>query len=174
MPPTPLSVVYCTKTDMDLLLSREGIDLRKDDDEDAFDNSLEADIVPRAINYATSRVNLYCLGFYDAIQLETSWLVNEWTTIVAVRWMCGRRGNPVPTSLAEMFKEALADLELVRSGVFQIPDIGKRFPDSPAWANVTFDGRYRYARTRIEQSISENSPSQQPQQIDHGSAFSEY
>jgi hypothetical protein len=166
-----LAQTFCTEDDIKHLLSPDGELARLDDDGDSYVNAYEQVTVTSAINYATTRVNFYCQVLYDSDQLATSWLVNEWATIIASRWMCSRRNNPVPTSLEEMYKAVIDDMKLVRAMQMQIPDIGYRNATWPAWSNISKSDGYRYRKLRVERPISEKSPTQYPQSPDWNAEF---
>src|SRR5262245_10706032 len=87
-----LPYAYCTREDVDALLSLEGVHLRLDDDMNDVLSDTErallelALITGRGIHYATTRVNYYCETRYSPAVLQTSWMVNDWATTIAARW----------------------------------------------------------------------------------------
>ena len=172
MAPPPLTTQFCTQQDVAGLLSDEGVMLRLDDDSDDCANTTEQTRMVQAQSYGTSRVKLYCQVLYDDTDMSTSWMCNEWATIVAARWLCARRGNPIPASLGEMFKEAMEEMKAVRSGQLQIPDIGYRYGFWPVWSNISKSDGYRFMKLRVERNISERSPTQYTQHPDWGAEFS--
>jgi curved DNA-binding protein CbpA len=169
--PATLAILYCTEEDIQHLLSEAGEQASIDDDGDDALTSFEQANVTRAISYGTTRVNFYCQPLYDTTDLSTSWLANEWATIIASRWLRTRRGNPCPKSLQDMYDEAIKDMEKVKKEEMQIPDIGKRNPDWPAWSNVSVSNAYRFKKIRVERPISERTPTQYPQNPDWGAEF---
>lgn len=169
-PTAQLGALYCTKDDVDALLSISGEQLRLTDEGEAVPTVPEAAyLAANGINYATSRVNFYCQGRYDSDQLAQSWLVNEWATIIATRWLCSRRGNPVPESIEAMYKSTIEDLQNVQAGVLFIPDIGQRNPSGPTWSNVIVRPEYEFRKIRVERPLSGEPPSSYPQKIDYAS-----
>lgn len=165
--PTALEILYCTRADVEAILSQEGVELRLDDDGSGQVASTElARLTTQGINYASSRVNFYCLAKYEASELAKSWLVNEWATIIAARWLCSRRGNSPPESLENLYEQVLEDLKGIRSDEAQIPDIGPRDAAWPAWSNISFDTRYQLRRLRVERPISEQTTPNYPQHRD--------
>ena len=171
MAPAALSTLYCTEEDLQNLLSEEGERLRLDDQGDGYLNALERTALTKAISYATTRVNFYCQPLYATADLSTSWLANEWATIIATRWLCTRRGNPCPDSIQKMYDEALEDLQAVKAGSHQIPDLGYRNVAWPAWSNVTVRPEYHYRKQRVQRPISEQTPTQYPQAPDWQAEF---
>ena len=171
--------LFTTDDDIRGLISALGLDVRLDDDDSGTVEDAESAFLLQARNYATTRVKFYCAIHYDAADLATSWLVNEWATVLAVDWICRRRANPAP----ECFKELLfgdgsannsgvmGDMKDVRAKAAQIPDIGYRNVDWPAWSNITVDPRYRVRQIRVQRPISERTPTQYPQTVDYSSEY---
>lgn len=121
-------------------------------------NAFELARITKAINYASSKVNDYVLPRYQSpAQLVTSWTVNRWATILACCWLAKRRGQPVPSSLMDDYKEAMEEMLKVSAGQMQIGDIGTPVAEWPAWSNVTVDHRYWTRKVRVERSISETA-----------------
>jgi len=157
MPPA-LAYVYCTESDIQSLLSVDGETGSLDDDNDGSVNAVEQGYLTQAINWASDRVNFFCLPRYAAVDLANSWLVNNWTVICAGYWLSTRRGNPPPGSFADLYEDALKDMEMIRTGQAQLPGIGLRTNAWPAWSNVRVDQLYALRKIRVEKPISEQSP----------------
>ena len=112
----------------------------------------------KGIAWATDRINFYLEGLYTRADLASSWVVNDWCTILAVHWLSLRRGNPVPGSLGDLYKATIEDLKLVKSGEYQLPGIGYRNNMWPAWSNIRVDTLYSLRKVRVERPISEGTP----------------
>lgn len=162
MAPPALAYTYATQADVEALLSPDGVVGRVDDNATGTPTGTQTGYVASAINWATARVNQYCLGRYDAIDLAQSWVVNEWCIILAAYWLSCRRGNPAPGSFSDLYKEAMDDLKEIRSGAAQLPEIGLRTAGWPAWSNVRVDSLYSLRKVRVERPISEGSQQQAP------------
>ena len=156
--PAPLALLYCVQADVESLLSSQGVLGRLDDQFTGVVTPTEQNAMTNALNYATSKVNYYLQPLYAVTDLATSWLVWEWAVVIAAAWLAGRRGNPVPDSLKKNADGCIKDMEDVRKGFQQLPDIGYRTPGWPAWSNVRVDPRYRLRQIRVETPISENTP----------------
>jgi hypothetical protein len=162
--PTVPATLFCSESDVQSLLSDLGVDLRTDD----LDAGGRAAFFARATAWATQRVQFHCQGLYDAPSLAASYLVNEWATVLATYFACVRRGNPAQMSIRELLygaegtedKGVMGDLEEVRAGRAQIPDVGQRNGSGLAWSNVTVDPRYRLRQIRVQRPISERTPTQ--------------
>lgn len=163
------SLLFCTDADVEGLLSALGLQARADDDGAAPGTDTAAMAVAKAQgrNYATARVKFFCQPRYKTEDLATSWLVNDWATTLCAVWMCGRRGETVPETLAKLAEQAMEDMKEVRAGTAHVPDIGTANPDWPAWSNVTVDPRYRVRQIRVQRSMSERTPPTYPQAPDY-------
>ena len=125
----------------------------------------------KACNYATSQVKLYCCARYDDSQLATCWSCNRWATVLGSRWLCKRRAQPCPKSIEEDWKETKEEMQAIQQGKLLLEDIPLRTSGFPFLSNVTVDIRYDYARIRVEQPLSELTPTQYGQYIDWNSAL---
>lgn len=160
--PSALTYQYTSRTEIQDLLSYSGVKLRLGDDGSDSLSSAELARVVNAVNIATAKCNLYLLERYDASHLNDSWIVHHWATVIAARWLCKRRGNPVPESIEDEYEEIIEELTAVKQGEMSLGDVPQREADQPTWSNVTVDDRYRVKRIRVQRPISEQSPSAIP------------
>lgn len=166
-PTAQLGTLYTSRGDIEAYLSVDGETLRLTDQGEVSPTTDEVNyLVVQGINWATSRVNMYCEFRYDVADLAASWLVNDWATIMAIRFLCSRRGNPVPDAFQQLYKEAIDDLKSIRAGQFDIPDIGTRSPAHPAWSNQIVRQEYWQKKLRVETQISDKTPTSYPQNVD--------
>jgi hypothetical protein len=167
MPPSvPLDYVYATASDLEALMSVEGKENKVDDNGDGVINATEDGYIQRAITWASDRINFFVLQRYDAHCLQTSWIVNQWCTILAAWWLSVHRGNPPPGSFEELKKQTEADLLLVHNRTFDIPNIGERFSSLPSWSNVRVDMLYALRKIRVERPLSDRTKVPFKQNID--------
>ena len=118
----------------------------------------------------TSKVKLYCGARYDDSQLRLSGTVLDWATVAAARFLCTRRAQGCPKSIAAEYEEALDEMRLVQGGQLSIEDIGTRGVDWPALVNVTVNPSYDGMRARVQPAISEGTPTNFGQYVDWNSA----
>ena len=157
--PTALSTLYCDQTDLESLFSTEGVELRLDDNGDGSVSAAELlRLTTQARNYATARVNMYCLTRYAVADLATSWVVNEWATYLACHWLSRRRGNP--GLFKDEAKQVMEELKAVKGGQLDLADLAERNPGWPTWSNARVDISYPQKRIRVQRPISEQSPTQ--------------
>lgn len=169
MPPASQSVLFSSDDDVVSLLSQLGLDARLDDQ----DAGGQAAFLSRAHNWATGRILFYCAPFYDASAMASSWLVNEWASVLATFWVCVRRVNPLPDVIRQLVyggdglgEGVMGDLKDVREGRAQIPDVGARNVPWPAYSNVRVDPRFRVRQVRVIRQTSEGTPTRYPQPTD--------
>ena len=173
------SVLFCTESDVQAILSIDGEQAALDDDGNGVVDATEQARISLGINYATARIMAYCQGLYDVGDMANSWLVNEWAAILAAYWTRCRRGNPVPESLKELVfgdgseenKGVMGELAAVKKQQLQLDGIGYRNVPWPAWSNVRVDTRYRLRQARVERPISEPTPPQYSQNVDWAAEY---
>jgi hypothetical protein len=106
-----------------------------------------------AIAKAGNRIDLFLSRRYDTAQLMESDLVKDWAAALACSYLRRRRGNPQPQGIAELAKEALADLTEIKHGLNDIPGIGMRKSFAPGQSKMRATLR-PYPRAVVEVSQS--------------------
>jgi hypothetical protein len=119
----------------------------------------------------TSKVKLWCNARYDDAQLKLSGTVLDWATVVACRFLCMRRAQGCPKSIAAEYDEAVEEMRMVQSGQLSLEDIGTRGVDWPTVTNITVNPGYDGMRARVQPNISEQTPTGYSQYIDFNSAM---
>ena len=118
----------------------------------------------------TSKVKLYCNQRYDDSQLALSGTVLDWAVVAAAKFLCTRRAQGCPKSIQADYDEAIEEMRMVQSGQLAIEDIGTRGVDWPTVTNVIVNPAYDGMRARVQQNISEGTPTAYNQFIDWNSA----
>lgn len=159
---------FLTSTDLQARLSSAGYNLRVDDNFSA---------VTQVQQDATNRLRFYCLPNYTEADLLSNSQAGGWTNDRATDFgaylLCRRRGNPVPQSIVDAYKEAVEMCEGIHQDIYEIPGISERFPDAPVMSNLNVNPHYNYKKLRVETSISSlPAPTGYAQVWDWGSAFS--
>ena len=123
-----MTQAYCQLGDLQDRLSALGVSLRTDDaPPDAYGN---------AILRAGVTIEQYCGPRYSLPSLLGNDWVTQTATTLAVKHLCGRRGNPVPQSLLDDYKEAMEELKQVRKGQLPIFGAAVRRQGCPVMSNV--------------------------------------
>jgi hypothetical protein len=122
-------------------------------------------VVDDCINQATEEIDLYARQRYDQAQLATSTLINRWSVVIAARFLCQRRGNPVPDSIESEWLR-IADptdglLLLISKGKRQLPGIPLRADLRPTWSNLAVDRRYQRSTIRVTETNSSDAATDQ-------------
>lgn len=159
---TLISPAYCDQPDVERLFSSYGVTAFADHD---GDGNPDAGVVNDCINQATEEINLYCQQWYTPAVLETSTLINRWCTVYATVFLCERRGNPVPDSLAAEFARIAAKLEQILAGTLKLPGLAMRDDMRPSMSNLTVDRRYNRSRIRVTPQNSTDSPTRLTQDM---------
>src|SRR5262245_55184871 len=173
--PATRSILFCTEEDVKFVLSASGVRLRLDDNADGAVSGIELNWFVRARSWGTSRVVHYLHTLYEPDDLANNEMVVQWASIIAAHWLAVRRGNPAPQSLREMLygdgseenRGVYGEMLDVKKGLFQLEDVGLRNAGWPAWSNVRRDIWYRVRQTRVERPISERTPTEYSQNVDH-------
>ena len=118
----------------------------------------------------TSKVKLYCNQRYDDSQLVLSGTVLDWATTCAAKFLCTRRAQGCPKSIAADYEDAVEEMRMVQAGQLSIEDIGTRGVDWPSMTNIIVNPMYDGMRARVQPNISEGTPTAYGQYIDWNSA----
>ena len=141
---------FCVEADINRLLSSAGVTDYADHDEDG---TADTGVVDDCIEQASEEISAVANRFYADAQLATSSLVTRWCATMAAYYLCMRRGNPIPESMASEY-ERVADLDTgllgrVGRGAYQLPGLAMQSGVVPSFSNLTVDRRYRRHRIRV-------------------------
>lgn len=154
--------LFCSEDDLKAYLSETGFMSRTDDNNNATNvgDTLELAAIERALNFATLEVCKYIQRRYLPAQLANSELIRYFATLFGCAYLCRRRGNAVPESLAEELDLIISQLEDIRDGKLDVPDISERAPRGPLIVNLRADARYpRPMRRQDSQSSNRGAKS---------------
>lgn len=152
---TLISPAYCSQAEVERFFSAQGVTAFSDHD---GDGNNDAEVVNDCINQATEELNLYCQQWYTPAVLDTSTLINRWCVVLATKFLCERRGNPVPDSVQQEFERIAAKLEQILAGTLKIPGLAMRDDMRPSMSNLTVDRRYNRSQIRVTPQNSTDSP----------------
>jgi phage gp36-like protein len=163
---------YCTQSDVETILSSQGVTARVDDDDNGANDT---GIVTACIEQASVTLNRYLLSRYDVATVSAcSWA--KWAcAYCAAVYVMARRGLPVAESIQAEWKEFTETLESIRKGAQEmIGDTGPAAPRNtlgPRVSNLVIDGRYKRQKIRVTPSNSVDgsvSSAQQHNIVDDG------
>jgi hypothetical protein len=171
VPLTAPAYLYCTQGDVEAIYGVAGVSLRLDDDETGVLTAVElAYLNATIIPWATSRVNIYLMGRYDAAALSSSFAVNDFTAIFAALKLSRRRGNPAPEAIKELYDEAVGLLKEIKANQMSLEDVPERTTGSISWRNI-HHSRHMLRRNRVERLISERTTPSMPVTTDLPSEY---
>jgi len=147
---------YCTTADMSRLFASYGVTAFADHDESG---TADTGVTDDCISQASEEIDMYALQLYAAASLATSALINRWATVMAVYFLCMRRGNGIPESIAAEFDRIMAMLLKVADGTLKLPGVAMDGDLRPSFSNLKVDRRYRDSRIRVRRSVSTDAPS---------------
>lgn len=124
-----------------------------------------------ACNYGTDWVRQYCFPRYDDDALATSFNVNRWASTYGGYWLARRCCRPCPETVKEDYEECLKEVQQVKSGHMAVPGIGTRTAAWPFFSNVSVDPAYWTHGNRVEQTVSEGTPTYYTQYVDYSDAL---
>ena len=153
------ATLYCDLSDIQAILSVEGVADRVDDDPEAVDD---------AIDDASASIEEYCFpAGYTASALSGNRWVTHRCAELAAGELCERRGNGVPAGIAEKAERAEEKLKRVLRGWTMIPGAAKNRTAAPVVSN--YQPRLSpVVRAVVERqrSSSRNQPTDYPQRVD--------
>lgn len=161
---------YCTEAEIETFLSEEGVTFQADDN---FDTLRESGAVSQAIEWADTKINMYCQAYAPA-ELEVNDWVNHCAIHLAARRLCMRRGNQVSGTVEQLYQEYMEELKAVHNGQLQIPDAAYRHSQTPSVTSVRIDPRYRVKKARVQRPLSTDQNTEgRSQPVDYGSEYPE-
>ena len=121
----------------------------------------DTDVIADCITQATEEINYYALERHSPAVLAASDLIVRWATVLAVYFLCERRGNSPPDSLAGEFARIME--KLARIPGKGLAGLAQRSDMRPSITNMTVDRRHPYSPVRVNQHASDQVPSMLPQ-----------
>lgn len=121
--------LYTTRLEVEKRLSVLGVDLRTDD------WIPSGTVIDAAIEDASVEIDGYLLYLFSAASLASSPWIKKKATDLALCYLCGRRGNPIPQSIKERCELAREQLEQVANGQMVIAELAFRDVAVPTLTN---------------------------------------
>lgn len=177
--------VYCSASDVESILSSEGVNLHVDDRWPIYSDDPGAPISPAAgqttealqhmeyaIDRASARVEIAIGSRFDISTASTNRWVKWCTAYLAACEVCRRRGNSIPDSLLAQCEEYSSLLVMIGKGeIGYIPGLEPRVEPIPSMSNLRVDNRFFDARVRVQEVISAGRPtSSKPRYVDRYSS----
>lgn len=142
---------YCTAADLDRYLSSVGV-INFADHEDAGIST--DDVVTDCIERSTEEINAVLIQRYDLAILANHKLLKHWSTVMACRYLCLRRGNMPPESLEMEYREIMdresGKLRDAATGRINLLSTFRPQDNVPSFSNLTIDRRYVEEKVRVK------------------------
>jgi phage gp36-like protein len=139
-------------------LSQAGIVAFSDHNNDGFEDE---NLVNSCVVFGTGFVGGKLAKLFTLVALATVPVIREYATIVAIRTLCTRRGNPIPESIEMRYREIVDRdglLDDIAHGRMSLIDedgnllVGKSF--APTLSNLVVDRRHSARKIRVKQGSS--------------------
>lgn len=145
--------------EMRRMFSDQGVVAFSDHNSDGFE---DATVVQSCVDFATGFLGGAVAKLFTLASLATSTVMREFATIVALRTLCMRRGNPIPESIELRYQEIVARdgiLEAIAKGAMQLLDSnGAPIPGlksfGPVMSNLSIDRRFYFEKVRVQRQSS--------------------
>lgn len=159
---------YASQTDVENLLSANGVLLRLDDN---GDGTADAGLATAVLEHGTNEYNRYVRQRYTVAELAPSSVAVDAVrldcAVLCARWACVRRANPVPDSLQATYDTVIEFLKAAGSPTSPVIIPGVVGASAKALAPATraygIDLRHRTAIARVVKGISAEPPDRQPE-----------
>lgn len=159
--------MLCTPEQLERYLSPLGVMLFSDHE---YDGVADSAVISDCIGRATSELLGLLTPLYLHSELDQSSLVSEWCVVLSCYYLCIRRGNPPPDSLAREFDRIMDKEGFVyraRKGSFIIPGIKRTSVNAPAITNYQVDRRWANRTVRVVRVTSSAIDSELPRDFSH-------
>lgn len=139
-----MATLYCTRKDIEQLLSEYGLDQFVD----------QAGVVDTAISRASAYIENWLCNRYDVTTLASHPTVNELATVFASWRVCQHRGNEAPPSLEYRYQQCREELMGYSKG--QPPLCGATGNENmtPSYSNKIVDQRFSRSKQRVVKNTS--------------------
>lgn len=130
-----MATTYCTRTDVEAIISTAGLLACIDDNENGQEDGSEGTYITKAIERAAVNINLKVGRQYKLSDVTANaWL--KWANaVIALSYLSKRRNNPLPESLGQDVKETEDLLNEIGWGRASLPEQVPSFDHSAAVSN---------------------------------------
>ena len=171
MAPTPLAYTFCQQSDVEQILSINGVSLRLDDDNNGAISAAEQNRMTDCINAATETCRYYLYSKYTDAILATSNFVNRACAWLAAYELCATRGNPAPDSIIDEAERWEEKLKAICDNGKRVPGLPYRMSQAIRYDNTRLNPRYNFRVIRVERNTSSPVSTTQPVQTDFQDSF---
>jgi len=152
-----MATTYCTRSDIETLLSPVALIECIDDDHSGTESAAETIHITNAIERAATRLNMAVSRQYVLSEVTgNAWM--KWANAtLAAELLASRRGNPAPQSIMDDAKEILELLNEISWGRKPLPEQAPSFDHLPTVSNFEAEPRKRIMPVRVVKEESTGS-----------------
>lgn len=151
------STVFCTTAELGRLLSAAGVISFADHDSSG---SSDTDVVEDCINQATAELYDRGNAFYSLTALAVSRTINRWCVVMSAYFLCMRRGNPIPESIAVEFDRITNSrdglLIQLSNGTYRLAGVARKADFGPSHSNIEINRIFPYRKQRVQPNSRPN------------------
>lgn len=149
-----MTTTYCTRIHVESIISAAGLLALIDDDADGVESAAESLHVTNAIERAAVKLNMNVGRQYVLSELSANAWMKWANAILAVQFLCKRRGNPLPESVASDVQEINDLANEVGWGRRSLPEQAPSFDHTATVSNFQPEIGRSYAPIRVDQQES--------------------
>lgn len=131
------TTTYCVRADIDAVLSLVGVDRTVDDDESGSLDGTETGYITRAIEWGAHQINMRILTLVGATNLGSSDYARDANAVFAAYFLSKRKRNSVPGSLVSWYDQIIAELDDIRAGRLDLPEVNPEISRFPSVSNYS-------------------------------------
>lgn len=148
-----MATTYCTRADIDTLLSPAGVLACIDDDESGDESPIESLHVTKCIERAATKLNSLISRQYVLSEVTANAWMKWANAVLASMYLMKRRSNPLPQALADDVKEIEDLANEIAWGRGKLPEQAPSFDHSAATSSFNPQpGRYHPIGVEIQGS----------------------
>ena len=127
-----MATMYCTLQDLQALWPASELVASVDDDGDGTLSPLEESYLQRAIERASTFLDVRLGQRYRLADLPGNRWCRDAAAVLAVYWLATRRGGPAPPALQEQYDACMRQLAQIVAGQARLPEVPDRPGNLPA------------------------------------------
>lgn len=144
-------VKYCTRTDVQMILSSQGILDRTE--EDSANNSTQVTL-DGLIEFASAELEVSVSKRYELSSLSNNRWMRYAAAVITSHMLFSHKGWPVPDSIQDWYDRTMGTVASIMRGLVDLPGANPRVEPLPAMGNTHVNLGYRVNKIRRDQFAS--------------------
>jgi hypothetical protein len=142
---------YCSRSDVELIISSQGILDRTE--EDSANSSTQVTL-DGLIDFASAELEVNFAKRYPSTSLTNNRWMRYATSVVTAHMLFSHKGWPIPDSIQIWYERTMKTVSLITSGMMDLPGALPRVEPLPSMANTHVDLGFRINKIRRDQFAS--------------------